>query len=327
MRRVKNGVADWLDADRLADKFASGDTTDRLGADRAVSAMHLACLGVIWVGGAWSPWPWRSALYVAAHVRDHRLLPPLLLPPHVQDLARRAVRVRAVWARRRCSAARSGGRRTTATTMSHSDGRRTCTRRAARLSLVPHMGWFLAQGTFAPDLGRVRDLLRYPELRWLDRFDILVPLRLAARPAAARRAARAQWPELGTSGGQMLVWGFFISTVACYHGTYTINSLCHVWGRRRYATGDDEPQQLAARAHHARRGLAQQPPPLPGLGAPGLLLVGNRPHLLRPEGDVVDAPGVGSQARAAAGLGERAHRRRRGVGLTPALASDASPLS
>ena len=37
----------------------------------------------------------------------------------------------------------------------------------------------------------------------------------------------------------MLVWGFFVSTVACYHGTYTINSLCHVWGRRRYATSDD----------------------------------------------------------------------------------------
>jgi stearoyl-CoA desaturase (delta-9 desaturase) len=45
-------------------------------------------------------------------------------------------------------------------------------------------------------------------------------------------------PELGTSGAQMLVWGFFISTVACYHGTYTINSLSHVFGRQRYRTGD-----------------------------------------------------------------------------------------
>ena len=47
-----------------------------------------------------------------------------------------------------------------------------------------------------------------------------------------------QAPELGTSAGQMLVWGFFISTVACYHGTYTINSLSHVFGRQRYRTGD-----------------------------------------------------------------------------------------
>jgi len=37
----------------------------------------------------------------------------------------------------------------------------------------------------------------------------------------------------------MLTWGFFISTVFCYHGTYTINSLCHVFGKKRYETGDD----------------------------------------------------------------------------------------
>ena len=45
-------------------------------------------------------------------------------------------------------------------------------------------------------------------------------------------------PGLHTSGWQMLVWGFFISTVAVYHGTYTINSLSHVFGRQRYKTGD-----------------------------------------------------------------------------------------
>jgi hypothetical protein len=37
----------------------------------------------------------------------------------------------------------------------------------------------------------------------------------------------------------MLVWGFFVSTVVCYHATYTINSLSHVFGRRRYETHDD----------------------------------------------------------------------------------------
>ena len=102
-----------------------------------------------------------------------------------------------------------------------------------------HMGWFLSRRHFAPDLGRVRDLLRYPELRWLDRFDILVPFLLALGLLLAGQWLEAQRPELGVTGGQLLVWGFFVSTVACYHGTYTINSLCHVWGRRRYATGDE----------------------------------------------------------------------------------------
>jgi stearoyl-CoA desaturase (delta-9 desaturase) len=105
--------------------------------------------------------------------------------------------------------------------------------------LWSHMGWFLSRRHFAPDLGRVRDLLRYPELRWLDRFDILVPFVLALGLLLLGKWLAAAHPSLGTSGGQMLVWGFFVSTVACYHGTYTINSLCHVWGRRRYATGDE----------------------------------------------------------------------------------------
>jgi stearoyl-CoA desaturase (delta-9 desaturase) len=105
--------------------------------------------------------------------------------------------------------------------------------------LWSHMGWFLSRGHFAPDLGRVRDLLRYPELRWIDRFDILVPFLLALGLLGLGNWLEQGWPALGTSGAQMLVWGFFVSTIACYHGTYTINSLCHVWGRRRYATGDD----------------------------------------------------------------------------------------
>ncbi len=37
----------------------------------------------------------------------------------------------------------------------------------------------------------------------------------------------------------MLIWGYFISTVALFHGTCTINSLSHVYGSQRYETGDD----------------------------------------------------------------------------------------
>ena len=35
-----------------------------------------------------------------------------------------------------------------------------------------------------------------------------------------------------------LVWGFVVSTVALWHATYCVNSICHVWGTRRYATPD-----------------------------------------------------------------------------------------
>jgi stearoyl-CoA desaturase (delta-9 desaturase) len=104
--------------------------------------------------------------------------------------------------------------------------------------LRAHMGWFLTIRGFAPDMRFARDWLQFPELRWLDRFDILVPLALALGMYLLGAALAHSAPQLHTGGAQMLVWGFFISTVLCWHATYTINSLSHVFGRQRYRTGD-----------------------------------------------------------------------------------------
>jgi len=101
-----------------------------------------------------------------------------------------------------------------------------------------HMGWFMSHKHGAADLTRVKDLLRYPELRFLDRFDVAVPVILGVGVFLLGVLLEHVAPGLGTNGWQMLVWGFFISTVAVYHGTYTINSLSHVFGRQRYKTGD-----------------------------------------------------------------------------------------
>ena len=121
----------------------------------------------------------------------------------------------------------------------HSDGPSDVHSPRQRGFLWSHMGWFLTRGQFAPDLARVRDLQRYAELRWLDRFDILVPVALAVGVWGLGYLLEWTEPQLGTTRWQMLVWGFFCSTVLCYHATYTINSLAHVFGRRRYATDDD----------------------------------------------------------------------------------------
>jgi stearoyl-CoA desaturase (delta-9 desaturase) len=105
--------------------------------------------------------------------------------------------------------------------------------------LWSHMGWFLSRKHFTPDYSRVRDLLSFPELRLVDRFDILVPFILAWALLGLGALLGRVAPDLGTNGWQMLVWGFCISTVVCYHATYTINSLAHRFGHRRYATNDD----------------------------------------------------------------------------------------
>jgi len=99
-----------------------------------------------------------------------------------------------------------------------------------------HMGWFLSIKGYAPDLRFVRDLLKFPELRWLDRFDILIPVALGL--GMFLFGVLLSHLGLKTNGLQMLVWGFFISTVVCWHATYTINSLSHLFGRQRYRTGD-----------------------------------------------------------------------------------------
>ena len=102
-----------------------------------------------------------------------------------------------------------------------------------------HMGWFLSRKHFGTDHSQIPDLMKYPELRLLDRYDLLVPVAYAAGMFALGALLDHWFPGLGTSGGQMLVWGYFISTVVLIHVTLTINSLAHVWGKRRYATRDD----------------------------------------------------------------------------------------
>jgi stearoyl-CoA desaturase (delta-9 desaturase) len=110
--------------------------------------------------------------------------------------------------------------------------------------IFSHMGWFMTRAGFATNHKYVRDWARYPELRLLDRFDWVVPLLLAVGLFWLGELLAATAPTLGTSGWQMVVWGFFISTVVLYHATYTINSLAHSWGSQRFKTSDDSRNNL-----------------------------------------------------------------------------------
>ena len=102
-----------------------------------------------------------------------------------------------------------------------------------------HMGWFLTR-TGTPTRDRlVRDWMRYPELRFIDRFDLVGPVLLAALVLGFGYWLEHVHPELGATMWQIFVWGFVVSTVVLYHGTYTINSLSHVYGSQRFNTGDD----------------------------------------------------------------------------------------
>jgi len=107
-----------------------------------------------------------------------------------------------------------------------------------------HMGWFLCRVNFKTRSELVKDWLKFPELAFLDRFDSLVPTLFAISLYCLGAFLASYHPGLGTDGMQMLVWGFFISTVVLYHSTFTVNSLAHVWGNRRYKTQDDSRNNL-----------------------------------------------------------------------------------
>lgn len=102
-----------------------------------------------------------------------------------------------------------------------------------------HMGWFTADVSFKTPFEYIKDFAKYPELRFLNRYDILVPVLCGAAIFYLGVFLEAFAPSLGTNGGQLLVWGMFISTVCLFHGTVTINSLSHIFGKKRFDTSDN----------------------------------------------------------------------------------------
>jgi stearoyl-CoA desaturase (delta-9 desaturase) len=76
------------------------------------------------------------------------------------------------------------------------------------------------------ELSRIRDFAKYPELVWLNRWWMLPPVALGTL-------------TYFVGGFPVFVWAFCVCQVMCWHGTFTINSLSHLWGGRRYVTEDD----------------------------------------------------------------------------------------
>jgi stearoyl-CoA desaturase (delta-9 desaturase) len=96
-----------------------------------------------------------------------------------------------------------------------------------------HLGWILGRDWQDTKLELVGDLAKYPELRFLNRPSVqLLPALVLAIAC------------LALGGVHGLVWGFFVSTVLLWHGTFSINSLSHMFGRRRFDTTDESRNNL-----------------------------------------------------------------------------------
>ena len=113
-------------------------------------------------------------------------------------------------------------------------------RGALRGLLHAHMGWLFihnqrgARDRYAPDL--VAD----PVVSWVDRTFIWWAL------GGLGAAFGLGWLIGGTLTAAFtgLLWGGAVRILVVHHVTYSINSLCHYFGRRRFDT-DDESRNLA----------------------------------------------------------------------------------
>jgi stearoyl-CoA desaturase (delta-9 desaturase) len=88
-----------------------------------------------------------------------------------------------------------------------------------------HVGWILTDDYNETQWDLIPDLAKYPELVWLNKHHDVLPWMLGIGLFLA-------------GGWSALVWGLVVSTVLLWHGTFTINSLSHVYGSRRYETSD-----------------------------------------------------------------------------------------
>jgi stearoyl-CoA desaturase (Delta-9 desaturase) len=108
-------------------------------------------------------------------------------------------------------------------------------RGALRGLVHAHMGWLFihtqrgARRRYAPDL--VAD----PVVSWVDRTFVLWVL------SGLGAAFGLGWLIGGTLTAALtgLLWGGAVRILVLHHVTFSINSLCHFFGRRRFDTGDE----------------------------------------------------------------------------------------
>ena len=236
-----NGIVQWLDSDYRAEELLNlPKQPDKVEWIRSIPflVLHLGCLGAFWTGWSWTAVAVAVALYFirmfAVTGFFHRYF-----SHRTFSTSRPMQFLLGVW----CGTCVQRGALWWAYTHrhhhAHSDEPEDKHSPRQHGFLWAHIGWITSRENFPTDYRRIKDLAKFPELVLLNRFDTIVPVLFAVALWLLGVALERFAPGLHTDGWQMLVWGFFISTVALFHGTATINSLAHVFGRRRYETGDD----------------------------------------------------------------------------------------
>jgi stearoyl-CoA desaturase (delta-9 desaturase) len=103
-----------------------------------------------------------------------------------------------------------------------------------------HVGWILGGDALADEQHYAKDLLADPVVRFVDRTFVLWVLLGLAFPFGLGVALTGSI----VGGLAALLWGGAVRMFLLHHATFSINSLCHFFGRRSFATSDESRNLL-----------------------------------------------------------------------------------
>ncbi len=241
LRRLGASLVQWVDSDyTLESPEVIRAQPDGVNLVRCIPfiVLHLGCLGVLWVGWSWFA-VWTAVfLYVVRMFAVTGIL-HRYFSHKSYSTSRFGQFLLALWAGTTVQRGPLWWAYHHRHHHQHSDDEEDAHSPHVHGFLWSHIGWITSKRNFPTDYSKVKDLTKYPELVWLNRFDIVVPVLFALSLFGLGALLENTAPSLGTSAWQLLVWGFFISTTALFHGTASINSFTHLWGKRRFHTTDD----------------------------------------------------------------------------------------
>ena len=109
-----------------------------------------------------------------------------------------------------------------------------------------HVGWIIGPDYKTTDYKIIHDYAKYPELVWLNKNYLVPPVILALVVMALGGIVNGGTilAMFSTAGFSTLFIGFFLSTVILYHGTFSINSIMHKFGKQRYESNDESKNSL-----------------------------------------------------------------------------------
>ncbi len=111
----------------------------------------------------------------------------------------------------------------------------------ARRLWFAHSGWRFTQSLEADPIRYAREIIRDDDLRWISRH--YIPITLAGIPLAGLLGLVLSGGS-PTAAATAMVWGGPVRIFLGQHVTYSVNSIGHYFGPRRFAT-DDESRNVA----------------------------------------------------------------------------------